>query len=186
MFQFLLELDGEILLWIQNLLRSNLLTPVMVFITTLGNDGAIWILLSLGLLIPKKTRRIGVMMLLSLGVTFLIDNVLLKNLVARIRPYEAINGLERLVEKQKDFSFPSGHAGSAFAAAVILYLGAPGKYGIPAMAFAFLISFSRLYVGVHYPSDVLCGALFGTVIAVIVYKIAQSVKWKKDENTIVR
>lgn len=182
MFQFLLELDSSILIWIQDMIRSELLTPVMIFITTLGNGGAFWILLSLGLLIPKKTRIIGIMMLLSLGITFIIDNVLLKNLVARIRPYEAVYGLERLVEKQKDFSFPSGHTGSSFSTAVIILLGMPKKYGIPAIVLAFLISFSRLYVGVHYPTDVLCGAVIGTVVAVVVYNIVELKRQKTMEN----
>lgn len=181
MFQFLLELDGRILIWIQDMMRSGLLTPIMVFVTKLGNGGAFWILLSLGLLIPKKSRTIGIMMLLSLGVTFIIDNVLLKNLVGRIRPYEAVYGLERLVEKQKDFSFPSGHTGSSFAAAVIIFLGMPKKYGIPAIVLAFLISFSRLYVGVHYPTDVLCGAVIGTIVAIVVYNIGGFLSEKKRQ-----
>lgn len=184
MFQFLLELDGRILIWIQDMMRSELLTPIMVFVTKLGNGGAFWILLSLGLLIPKKSRTIGIMMLLSLGVTFIIDNVLLKNLVGRIRPYEAVYGLERLVEKQKDFSFPSGHTGSSFAAAVIMFLGMPKKYGIPAIVLAFLISFSRLYVGVHYPTDVLCGAVIGTIVAIVVYNIGGFLSEKKRQPMV--
>lgn len=179
MSQFLIELDGEILIWIQNLLRSNLLTPVMIFITRLGNGGVIWILISLGLLIPRKSRMIGIMMLISMGAVFIIDNVLLKNLVGRIRPYETVYGLERLIEKQREFSFPSGHAGSSFAAAVILLLSMPKRYGIPAIVLAFLISFSRLYVGVHYPSDVLCGAVIGTVIAVLVYRVGRYLSEKE-------
>lgn len=184
MFQSLLELDGEILLWIQNVLRSALLTPFMILVTKSGDSGAVWILLSLGLLIPQKTRIVGVMMLLSLGATFVIDNVLLKNLVGRVRPYETVYGLERLVEIQKDFSFPSGHTGSSFAAAVVLLLSIPKKYGIPAMVLAFLIGFSRLYVGVHYPSDVICGAVIGTVIAVIVYHTGRCLSGKGGVHAV--
>lgn len=173
MLQSLTELEGGILLWIQNQLRSDLITPLMIFVTRLGDSGMIWILISLGLLIPKKLRKIGIMLLFSLGITFLIDNILLKNLVGRLRPYDTVYGLECLIERQKDFSFPSGHTGSSFAAAIVLLLAVPKRYGIPAMVLAFLIGFSRLYVGVHYLSDVLCGAAIGTVTAVIVYRTSR-------------
>ena len=143
-------MEADILLWIQNNIRNDVLTPIFRFITTLGNAGVIWIVLSVGLLIPKKTRRVGALALVSLVFSALIDNVILKNVVARTRPYEVIEGLTSLVGVQKDYSFPSGHTGSAFAAAVVMGL-------------------SRLYVGVHYPSDVLGGALIGTGIALFTY-----------------
>lgn len=146
-----------------------MLTPIFKFITTLGNAGVIWIVFSVGLLIPKKTRRVGVLALVSLLFSALIDNVILKNVVARTRPYDVIEGLTSLVGAQKDYSFPSGHTGSAFAAAVVMFLGLPKKYGIPILVFACLMGLSRLYVGVHYPSDVLGGALIGTGIALFTY-----------------
>ena len=146
-----------------------MLTPIFKFITTLGNAGVIWIILSVGLLIPKKTRRVGVLTLVSLLFSALIDNVILKNVVARTRPYDLIEGLTSLVGAQKDYSFPSGHTGSAFAAAVVMFLGLPKKFGIPILVFACLMGLSRLYVGVHYPSDVLGGVLIGTGIALLTY-----------------
>ena len=146
-----------------------MLTPIFRFITTLGNAGVIWIVLSVGLLIPKKTRRVGALALVSLVFSALIDNVILKNVVARTRPYDVIEGLTSLVGAQKDYSFPSGHTGSAFAAAVVLFLGLPKKCGIPILVFACLMGLSRLYVGVHYPSDVLGGALIGTGIALLTH-----------------
>lgn len=144
-------------------------TPIFKFITTLGNAGLIWIVFSVGLLIPKKTRRVGALALVSLVFSALIDNVILKNVVARTRPYDVIEGLTSLVGAQKDYSFPSGHTGSAFAAAVVMFLGLPKKCGIPILVFACLMGLSRLYVGVHYPSDVLGGALIGTGIALFTY-----------------
>lgn len=182
MFQFIMGLDKEILIWIQDMLRNDMLTPAMTFITKLGDGGAIWILLSVALLIPKKTRMTGFMMLLSLGITFIIDNIFLKNIVARIRPYDAILELECLVERQKDFSFPSGHSGSAFATAVVMLLRLPKKYGIPAIILALLISFSRLYVGVHYLTDVLVGAIIGTIIALIVYRVCMFISGRKSAS----
>lgn len=171
MLQYLMTLEESILLWIQSNVRNEWLTPVFIFITKLGNGGFIWILGSILLLAPKKTRKIGVMAVAALICSVLIDNVMLKNAVARTRPYEVIEGLTSLVGVQKDFSFPSGHTGSSFAAAVVMFRGLPKKFGVPALILAFLIGFSRLYVGVHYPTDVLAGALIGTGIALLVSRI---------------
>ena len=93
MLQFLSELDGGILLWIQEYFRNPVLTPILKVITNLGNGGAIWILLTLLILLLPKTRRVGCMMAVALIGTLLINNMLLKNLVARTRPYEVIEGL---------------------------------------------------------------------------------------------
>lgn len=171
MLAFLLELDRNMLLWIQDVIRSDILTPFFIIITKIGDGGIVWILISIILLIPKKTRRVGILSLLALVGSFIIDNIILKNLVARTRPYEVVQGLKLLIGKQNDFSFPSGHTGSSFASAVILYKELPKKYGIPLIGLATLIGFSRLYLGVHYPSDVLGGAIIGTLIAILVYKV---------------
>lgn len=179
MLQNLIAMEADILLWIQNNIRNDVLTPIFKFITTLGNAGVIWIVLSVGLLIPKKTRRVGVLALVSLLFSALIDNVILKNVVARTRPYDVIEGLTSLVGAQKDYSFPSGHTGSAFAAAGVMFRGLPKKFGIPILVFACLMGLSRLYVGVHYPSDVLGGAMIGTGIALFTYWLGTLVVEKK-------
>lgn len=179
MLQNLIAMEADILLWIQNNIRNDVLTPIFKFITTLGNAGVIWIVLSVGLLIPKKTRRVGVLALVSLLFSALIDNVILKNVVARTRPYDVIEGLTSLVGAQKDYSFPSGHTGSAFAAAGVMFRGLTKKFGIPILVFACLMGLSRLYVGVHYPSDVLGGALIGTGIALFTYWLGTLVVEKK-------
>ncbi len=168
MLESLLQLDGAILLWIQEHVRQDFLSPVVKFITHLGDAGWCWILLAVILLIVKKTRKIGLVTAVSLLSSYVVNNLILKNLVARVRPYEAVDGLQRIIEAQSDFSFPSGHSASSFAAAVIIFMLCPRKYGVPALVLAFLIALSRLYVGVHYPTDVLTGVISGTVIAVIV------------------
>ena len=112
-------------------------------------------------------------MTFSLLGSLLLNNLLLKNLVARIRPYETVEGLSRIIEAQVDLSFPSGHAGSSFAAAAAIYLSCPRRIGIPALVLAALISLSRLYVGVHYPTDVICGALIGTAVAIVICRTYQ-------------
>lgn len=179
MLQYLLSVDENILLWIQECMRNDVLTPFWIAVTTLGNGGLIWLAGSALLLISKKTRKIGIMALAALAFSVLIDNVILKNLVARTRPYEVVPGLTSLIGVQDDFSFPSGHTGSSFAAAAVMYRGLPKKVGVPVLVFAFMMGFSRLYVGVHYPSDVIGGALIGTAIALITYWAGTTVEWKK-------
>ena len=116
----------------------------------------------------------------SLAVTFLINNIILKNIIARTRPYEVVEGLNRIIGAQSDFSFPSGHSGASFAVAVVMFMEMPKKYGVPALIVATLIAFSRLYVGVHYPFDVIAGVLTGTIYAVITVAIYR--KFFKDKK----
>lgn len=161
MLDLLTNIDIRILLFIQESIRVPWLTPLVVFITSLGNAGIVWIVFSFLLLIPRKTRKVGCMSILALFGSLLINNLLLKNLVRRIRPYDAFSALLPLVPKPIDYSFPSGHTGSSFASACVLYRHLPRKAGIPALILAVLIGLSRLYVGVHYPSDVFVGMLTG-------------------------
>lgn len=158
-------LDGGILLFLQDYVRNPVMTPFFKGITTLGNGGAIWIVLTILLLAIPKTRKVGGMAALALLGTLLLNNIFLKNVVARTRPYEVIEGLTYIVRKPVDYSFPSGHAGCSFAVACIMFRRLPRQYGIPALILAILISVSRLYVGVHYPSDVLFGVISGIAVS---------------------
>ena len=99
MMEWLMALDGDILIFIQENIRSGILTPIFTAVTTLGNSGIVWVIISLLLLISKRTRKAGVMSLLALLVSLLINNVTLKNLVARVRPYETIEGLVPLISR---------------------------------------------------------------------------------------
>ena len=172
----ILELEREILLFFQDMVRN----PVLNLITTLGNGAIIWVLLSLGLMIPDKTRRAGMTSLLALVVSLLINNVLLKNLVGRVRPYDLLEGLTPLIGRQWDPSFPSGHTGSSFAAAWVLYRELPKRFGVPALILAGLIGLSRLYVGVHYPTDVLFGVISGIGSGWIAMQIMTIVMRRRD------
>lgn len=171
MEQFLANIEGPVLLWIQEFMRNDILTPVMKFITHLGDRGYVWIAIAVLCLIFARTRRVGVLMGASLLLNLLLNNVILKNLFARTRPYEAVEGLERIIEAQGDFSFPSGHTGSSFAAAMVIFLLCPKWAGIPALVLAALIAFSRMYVGVHFPTDILGGVLVGIVSALVVCRV---------------
>lgn len=159
-FDCLWQLDSSILLWFQSL-RQEWMTPFWKFITSLGNAGWFWIALSLLLVCFGRTHRAGASALLALALGALMTNVLIKPAFARIRPYEVVDGLILLIEKQKDFSFPSGHSCASFAAAVALWRHLSRRVSVSLLCLAALIAISRLYVGVHYPSDVLGGILIG-------------------------
>lgn len=165
LLQFLLELDGKILLFIQDYLRFGWLTQVMRFITSLANGGMIWIVLAAIMLCMKRYRKTGSAMAVALLIGYLITNLILKNLVMRVRPYDAIVGLQALIGPLSDSSFPSGHATCSIAAGFVMMKDTPRYVGIPVFVLAVLICLSRLYLGVHYPTDVLAGVLIGLFAA---------------------
>lgn len=177
-------MEASILLFIQEFIRNRICDPIVIFITHLGDFGFIWIIITIIFLLFKKTRRISYMMICAMLLSLFINNGILKNCIMRIRPYEAIIGLTRLIEAQSDFSFPSGHSASSFAAAVVIYKMVDKKYGVLAITLAFLISLSRLYVGVHYPSDVLFGILSGTFIALFVVYIFRKYHFIDETESI--
>ena len=179
------QLDMNILLWIQEHLRIDALTPFWKVTTFLGNAGWFWIVLAVALLVPKKTRRTGIAALLSLAVGFLITNVLLKNIVARPRPFDAYTEIIPLITRPTDFSFPSGHTCASFACALIFFRMLPKKYGVPAVILAGMVAFSRLYLGVHYPGDVLGGFLVAVFASTLVYHLVQAYCKKAKEQSEV-
>ena len=174
----ILHADSAALLWIQENLRSGFLTPVMKGLSLLGDKGMIWILLTLALLFVRRTRPLGARCALSMVIGLIVTNLLIKNAVARTRPYELIEGLECLVGAQKDFSFPSGHATNSLACAWVLFRRAPRKWGVAALVLAILIALSRLYVGIHYPTDVLAGAVIGIGSACLALWLAPKLERK--------
>lgn len=180
MEELLINIEGPILLWIQEYLRKDVLTPILTFLTHLGDGGRFWIACAAVCLILPKLRRVGSTMAVSMLLNMLATNLFLKNVVARTRPYLAVEGLHSIVGAQMDYSFPSGHTACSFAAAVVIFLLCPRRIGVPALGLAVLISLSRLYVGVHFPTDVLGGALVGTAAAFLALRICKSF-WKKSE-----
>lgn len=166
-------LDDQILRWIEQHMQGALLTPAMYFFTWIGELGAVWILLALVLLFLPKCRKTGIQLLLALLLCLLIGNLLLKPLIGRIRPCNIDMLREMLIARPQDFSFPSGHTLSSFAAATVLFLSNK-KWGILALAAAACIAFSRLYFYVHYPTDVLAGLLLGILLGILA---ARFVDW---------
>lgn len=188
----LLQLDGGILLWIQENLRNEILTPIVTFITHLGDHGYLWIALLLILLCIPKTRKAGWIGAATLLLTFIVNNLFIKNLVARTRPYMVVEGLTILIERPGEFSFPSGHTANSMAVGVILWMISqkcsklkdeklyfPKAAGWFFLILSVLISLSRLYVGVHYPTDVLGGAVIAILDAWIVFSVYKKLQKRK-------
>ena len=163
--------DLPILDWIQANLQSGILDKIMPIVTVFGDGGIFWIAWSVLLLLFPKTRKTGLGMGCALIMGLLLCTLTLKPLVARIRPYDLqweLYGREILLltGKMHDFSFPSGHTIASFEAATVL-LKNSRKMGIPAMILAIAIAFSRLYLYVHYPTDVLVSIILGVILAFI-------------------
>ena len=173
------QLDGQTLLFIQDHLRFEELNPFMIRFTNLGEFGLIWIIITVLLLIPKKSRRAGICSALALVASLCVTNFFLKNYVARVRPYEVVEGLTSLLGPVGEWSFPSGHASSGFAAAAAIYKSRPKRVGVPCIILAALLAWSRLYVGVHYPSEVIGGAIIGALLGLIVFWIFGEREYKR-------
>ena len=171
--------DLPILEWIAGHLRCGFLDAVMPVITALGNGGIFWIVLALVMLALPKYRRSGLAMSIALIFGLLVCNLTLKPLVARIRPYDyQLNVFGKqialLIATPHDFSFPSGHTIASFEGAVALMLY-DRKLGIPATVLAVLIAFSRLYLYVHYPTDVLASVILGIGFAWLGYCLSNKI-----------
>ena len=170
-------MDGQLLLWIRETFGNPVLDRIMIFISSLANKGMLWIGIGVVLLLlgvnGRKWSERGLLVLLSLALNAVICNVWLKPMVARTRPYDLL-GYEILVRRLGDYSFPSGHTSASFAAATALY-AIDRRWGTAAYILAVLIGFSRLYLGVHFPTDVLAGAVIGILAA----KAAQWILEKK-------
>ena len=173
------QLDYAILDWIQTHLRCAFLDTLMPKVTLLAEYGVVLILLGLVLLYFKKYRVCGAAMLGGLAGGLMIGNVLLKNLVARPRPCWINTDISLLVAMPEDYSFPSGHTLHCFVAATVL-MHYEKRLGIPAFVLAILVAFSRLYLYVHFPADVLAGAVLGIGIGLLAVWVAEKIRKRKN------
>jgi len=155
------------------------LDAVMTFITKLGDAGILWIACGVLFLFFKNYRKVGWQVLLSMLCTFIVGNLILKNLFARTRPCDIDTAIALLIPHPSEFSFPSGHSMNGMTAAFSMFLYNK-KIGIPALILAILIGFSRLYHFVHFPTDVLAGFAIGICMALFVKFILNKIYAKKQ------
>ena len=180
LFSLLAEgFDLPILDWIAANLWCPFLDTVMPAITLLGDAGIFWIALAVALLLFPKTRRVGLGMAFALLMGLLLCNLMLKPLCQRPRPYDyqyEVFGklIPLIIERQHDFSFPSGHTIASFEAAGVIALNNK-RWGIAALVLACLIAFSRLYLYVHYPTDVLVSVVLGLILAFVGNRLAHRI-----------
>ena len=178
--EWLTRLDFSVLYAIQDALRCGFLDFLMPKITWLGNNGLIWILAAVVLLCLKKRRRYGVLLLAGLAIGLLVGNIILKNAVARPRPCWLDSSVRLLIADPTDYSFPSGHTLSSVIGATIL-TKTDRRFGYAAIPLAALIAFSRLYLYVHFPSDVLAAAVLGVMIGELVFYADR--RWTERRGT---
>lgn len=180
----ILNIDNSILNFLVSI-RTEFFNDLFSFFSYIGNGGMVWIITGLILMIFRRTRKAGFILLLSIGITALINNFVLKIIIDRARPFITDESIITIITKPAGASFPSGHASSSFAAAAILikYFRKKGLFGL---ATAILISFSRIYFCVHYPSDIIVGAVEGIIIALIVSFAFEKIYGKIRINRLLK
>ena len=146
-------------------IHNPILDEIMLFITSLADVGWFWIALGIIFLVLKKHRKMGLQLLVSMLCTLIIGNLILKNIFARPRPCDIDTAVQLLISRPHGHSFPSGHSINSMSAAVAIFLNNK-KFGIPALILATLIGFSRLYLFVHFPTDVLVGFVVAILVAI--------------------
>ena len=175
-------MELQILDWIQQM-RTPVGDVWMVFISRLGNAGMIWILFTCLLLMIPRTRRWGAALAAALCLDAIICNILLKPMVCRIRPCDVNQTIQLLIARPADYSFPSGHTAASFAAVAALYFAGAKKWWKITLPLAILMAFSRMYLYVHYPTDVLGGLIIGLLCGWIADMIIQKVMEKRSRKS---
>lgn len=158
---YIKKLDFSLLNWVQSHFKTRCMDRIMLFSSRLGDGGAIWIIYALLFACSRELRSIGATLALCVSLCALVGNFAIKPVFRRTRPCNIDSTRPLLLSRPADSSFPSCHTMTSFAAAIVTMCQAGGLLGITSLFFASMISFSRVYLYVHYPSDVLIGAALG-------------------------
>lgn len=164
-----MDWEFYILNYIRQNLTNDFLDKVMPFVSMLGN-GVLWVLIAVVCLAVRKTRTFGRTLSVYLVLGLTCCNLILKPIIQRIRPYDLNHTIALIVKAESDYSFPSGHTFFAFGFATVVFMYNK-LLGLIAYLAAIVIALSRLYLYVHFPTDVICGAIFGILIALAAYSI---------------
>lgn len=167
--------DWAILNFIEEHMHSGVCDAIFKNITHLGDGGILWIIIAIALMLFRRTRYIGIAVAVSLALNSIICLGILKPAFARLRPFMLDSGIDLILHAPTDFSFPSGHTASSFSAAVTLLLY-NRKYGVLSLIAAALIAFSRLYLMVHFPSDVIAGIALGALTGAAAFIVTQKLE----------
>ncbi|MBS6183677.1 MAG: phosphatase PAP2 family protein [Clostridium celatum] len=166
MFKFFKIIDNKGLKYISEKCKNRIFDRIMPIITMMGNLGIIWLIISVLMLLKVEDRIIGISVILALILTTIVGEGIIKHIVKRSRPFQNYED-ELLINKPITYSFPSGHTASSFAALAV-FLQMNGKLGLIMSPIATLIAFSRIYLKVHYPTDVIFGIVLGITCGVSV------------------
>lgn len=170
MLEAIQSIDFAVLNWIHENLTCRALDVFFSFITHFGDAGLFWIGVGIVMLFVKRFRKAGICLLIAISLGFLVSNLILKPWVARTRPYDINTALQLLISRPSDFSFPSGHTTASIASALAIFYHHK-KLGSGALTLAVLIALSRLYLYVHFPTDVLVGAMVGTLASIAAWAL---------------
>lgn len=174
------NIDFGILDFLQTL-HNEVLNAIMSIFTHAGDNGYVWIAFCIILLCIPKTRKIGIYLAITLIVEVILNDGIIKSIIARERPFLQRTGIETIIKQPSGYSFPSGHSASSFAAATAIFLHNK-RLGIGAYVLAACIAFSRLYFYVHFPTDVLFGSLLGVLIGFLVNKLLKFIEKKMPKK----
>ena len=166
------KFDNYILNIIKRYVHNKYLDIIMPITTVMGNLGVIWILIAIILILDKPYRVVGNSIILTLIISTIVGEGIIKHIVRRVRPCNKLENINA-ISLPKSYSFPSGHTLSSFAAAEMLSMYFT-EYKLLFMLIAFLIALSRLYLYVHYPTDVISGIIIGVICSKIIFIILQN------------
>lgn len=177
------EIDFMVLDYIREHLQNGFLDRLMPIVTAFGDMGILWVAVAVVISAKSKYRKCSLTMLIGMILGVVIGNFALKNIIRRERPCWIVDLTSMLIENPDDFSFPSGHTMSSFIASTIL-MHYDKRLGIPAVGVSLLIAFSRMYLYVHFPTDVIGGALIGIGIAIMTISLTNKYVFKNSDCKI--